>query len=435
MKFDERDPDDDRARRGGQHDRPPQHDPDVVGQRVAAEQDPQIRAGCDGIDHQQAKSQSDVAAAESTAAIQEWLDPGPVRAAQHLQPQRRPLDRSGVRFSVDEHRDGPALDHKREDRASYEDDQERQDEGRQRGGIRAKRAEYSRHDLERAAAQNLLDVGLEEQDDEEQATDHWNAENDLQSGLGDELDRHERPVGRRDERAPLQRDLEPWSVRHRQDQFTFAVSCFTSASPEPSRPARELAPSARERSRGCRARGSRRRCARAVAVRGVRRRGGQPRRVARARGIRSDDRRADGGRDRHRERSADRARVRAWFRCHARSVRFSREPSCPKPASRRHCGHRVRRHGPRARLERPALRHPARANVGRAGPLRPAFGPRPAPRSRASDHRRRLPPHGHGRRRARAFTRRRGRGAGVVGRVLSHGDRPRCASLEIRRRR
>ena len=55
------------------------------------------------------------------------------------------------------------------------------------------------------------------QHDQEDAADDRHAEDDLQSGLGDELDDDERPVGGGDERAALERRLQCRRMRHRQD--------------------------------------------------------------------------------------------------------------------------------------------------------------------------------------------------------------------------
>ena len=69
--------------------------------------------------------------------------------------------------------------------------------------------------------------------------------------------------------------------------------------------------------------------------------------------------------------------------------------------ARRHCRHGVRRHGPRPRVERPAVRYPGRSHERRPRPVRPALGARAAPRPRLPHHRPRLATTGLGGSRAR----------------------------------
>ena len=109
------------------------------------------------------------------------------------------------------------------------------DEGRERGRVAAQRREDGGDDLANVAAQDLFDVGIEQQDDEEDAADDRNAEDQLERRLGDELHDDERPVGGGDERTALQGRLQCRSVKpSTHSQFTFAVSCLTSGSALPS---------------------------------------------------------------------------------------------------------------------------------------------------------------------------------------------------------
>ena len=98
-------------------------------------------------------------------------------------------------------------------------------------GSRAMRGEDRLDDLAGVAADELADVGVEEQRDQEDAADDRHGEQQLERRLGDELRSDQRPVGGRDQRAALQGDLQTRGhAASNSYQFTFAVSCFTSAS-------------------------------------------------------------------------------------------------------------------------------------------------------------------------------------------------------------
>ena len=95
-----------------------------------------------------------------------------VGAPQRRQPERRPLDRPGLRLRVGEHRDRSALDDERQRRAAEQDEQERGAEGDQRRpGWRRSAPKTGADDLADVAGEHLLDVGAEQQHDEEDAAD------------------------------------------------------------------------------------------------------------------------------------------------------------------------------------------------------------------------------------------------------------------------
>ena len=85
----------------------------------------------------------------------------------------------------------------------------------ERGGIGAQGGEDSGDDVAHVAAEQILDVGVEQQHDEEDAADDRHAEHQLQRRFGDELHHDERPVGGGDERAALEGRLQCRSVGHR----------------------------------------------------------------------------------------------------------------------------------------------------------------------------------------------------------------------------
>ena len=165
-------------------------------------------------------------------------------------PQRRALDGAGVIVGLDQHGHGAAFDHEGQERSAQEHDEEGQRKGGQRGRIGAQGREDRGQNLAHVAAKELLDVGVEQQHDQEDAADDRDAEDQLQRRFGDELHHDERPVGGGDERTALEGRLQGRCVRHRHTQFTFAVSCLTSGSalsPRPPRPCpRAVGPSSGE---------------------------------------------------------------------------------------------------------------------------------------------------------------------------------------------
>ena len=96
------------------------------------------------------------------------------------------------------------------DRSADEHDQARRDERGKRGGTRRQRAENGRDDGAHVAAEQILEVRVEHERHEEGAADNRHREHQLQHRFGRELDNHEGPVGRRDERSALQRRLQAW---------------------------------------------------------------------------------------------------------------------------------------------------------------------------------------------------------------------------------
>ena len=55
---------------------------------------------------------------------------------------------------------------------------------------------------------HVFDVGVDDEHDEEQSADGGHGEQKLEDRLGDELNGHQRPVRRGDERAAFQRGFE-----------------------------------------------------------------------------------------------------------------------------------------------------------------------------------------------------------------------------------
>ena len=76
------------------------------------------------------------------------------------------------------------------------------------GDVLAHRGEDLRDDLAHVAGQQLVGVRAEEQHDQEDAADDRHREQELERRIGDELHGDERPVGRGDQRAALQRRFE-----------------------------------------------------------------------------------------------------------------------------------------------------------------------------------------------------------------------------------
>ena len=107
------------------------------------------------------------------------------------------------------------LDDERQRRPAEQHDAER-DARRRPAPARfcAHRGEDLGDDVTDVAGEELVGVATQQQNDEEDAANDRDRQQQFQRGFGDELDRHERPVGGCDERPPLQRGLESWWFRH-----------------------------------------------------------------------------------------------------------------------------------------------------------------------------------------------------------------------------
>ena len=70
--------------------------------------------------------------------------------------------------------------------------------------MREQRGDQRRHHCRYSQPQQVRGLGADEQHDQQDATGNRHGEQRVEDGVGDELDQHDRPVGRRDEGSPLE---------------------------------------------------------------------------------------------------------------------------------------------------------------------------------------------------------------------------------------
>ena len=132
------------------------------------------------------------------------------------EPERRPLDRSGVRLGLGEQRDRSALDDEGQRRAAEDDQQERDGEGdTSASGLARKRANTRADDLADVAAESSPTSASSSSATRKMPPMTGTASSSFSVDFGDELDDDQRPVRGRDERAALRAAFESGCMQHR----------------------------------------------------------------------------------------------------------------------------------------------------------------------------------------------------------------------------
>ena len=197
------------SHRGNRREKGPADEQHAVpGRLVAVDDEGEIRGGGDGVREHQADAEAEVGV-EQTAASRDVAANRKRRGFRDVGQRDRPsFDVAGLVVCLEHHGHCAALDEEHQHRPTEQRDEEGDEEGAERDGMRHERVGDGGEDLAHAPLQQVREITAEEHGDEDGRADDRHRKQHLEGRLRCELDRDHRPVGRSEQSASFEQGLQ-----------------------------------------------------------------------------------------------------------------------------------------------------------------------------------------------------------------------------------